>query len=392
MRLLLLSFNWVEYQIQMANALAARGHDCTVIFKRARVAESVGAELPRLLDPAVRYHLIDDRPRGLRDPRQWATVWGLLRILKEAAPDALLLHEATTTYLPFCLDRAVRAPILLTVHDVATHPGEDSREPARRDRVRRDLRRRARAVVVHGEALRAAYLEQPGTICRDVTAIPHGCYTVLRHWARPGVPETPRSILFFGRIHEYKGLDVLLGAARRAAARVPDLRVIIAGDGADLDGRLADLKSDPRIVLYRGYLPNEKVAEVFQQASIVALPYLEGSQSGVVRVAYVFGKPVVVTRVGSIPESVRENETGLVVPPRDEAALADAMTALLLDDERRRAMGRAALALAEGEMGWGRVAERTEAILARLVPGRGGATAVLSSPARQGTASEREKP
>jgi glycosyltransferase involved in cell wall biosynthesis len=280
--------------------------------------------------------------------------------------------------------------MLLTVHDVSTHPGEDSREPARRDRVRRDLRRRAAAVVVHGEALRADYLAQPGDVCRDVTAIPHGCYTVLRHWAIPGVEERRRSILFFGRIHEYKGLDVLLGAARRAAIRVPDLSVVIAGDGRDLDGRLRDLASDPRITLHRGYLTNDKVAQVFQQASIVVLPYLEGSQSGVVRVAYVFGKPVVVTRVGSIPESVREGVTGLVVPPRDEVALADAMTALLLDDTRRRAMGQAALALAEGEMGWEPVARRTETILARLAPGRGGRDAVLSSPAPR-AAAERER-
>lgn len=391
MRLLLLSFNWVEYQIQMANALAQRGHDCTVIFKRARVEESVGGELPRLLDPRVRHHLIDDRPRGLRDPRQWGTVWRLMRLMRALRPDALLLHEATTTYLPFCLDRALDAPILLTVHDVITHPGEDSREPARRERVRLNLRRRAAAVVVHGEALRADFLAQPGDLCRDVTAIPHGCYTVLRHWARPEIQETPRTVLFFGRIHEYKGLDLLLAAARRSALRVPDLRILIAGDGADLDGRHRDLARDPRIELRRGYLTNDEVARAFQEASIVVLPYLEGSQSGVVRIAYVFGKPVIVTRVGSIPESVREGVTGLVVPPRDEAALADAMAALLLDDDRRRAMGREALATAEGPMGWGPVAERTEAILARIVPSGGGHDAVLSSPARRAAASEGER-
>ncbi len=383
MRLLLLSFNWVEYQIQMANALTARGHECTVLFKRERVEESVGRELPRLLDPRVAYHLLDDRSRGLRDPRQWAAVWRLIRLMRAAAPDALLLHEATTTYLPFCLDRAGRAPILLTVHDVRTHPGADSREPARRARVRAELRRRAAAVVVHGEALRAEYLAEPGVFCRDVTAIPHGCYTVLRHWLRAGVAEIPRSILFFGRIHEYKGLDVLLEAARLAAARVPDLRIIIAGDGADLDGRHRDLARDPRIDLRRGYLTNDRVAEAFQQASIVVLPYLEGSQSGVVRVAYVFGRPVVVTRVGSIPESVREGETGLVVPPRDPAALAEAMTALLLDDARRAAMGRAALGMAEGALGWEVVARRTEAILERISSDRSGRGAVLSSPARR---------
>ena len=385
MRLLLLSFNWVEYQIEMANALASLGHRCEVIFKTSRVRESVGDELPRLIDPAVRWHLLDDRPGGLRDPRQWMTVLRLIRLLRRAVPDVVLLHEATTTYLPFCLDRAVVAPILLTVHDVATHPGADSREPARRMRVRTNLRDRAAAVIVHGESLRRAYLEQAKGGA-EVHAIPHGCYTVLRHWARPGVPEVPRSVLFFGRIHAYKGLDYLLRATGIAAAQVPNLRLIVAGDGDDLEGRLGALLSDPRCTVHRGYLGNDRVAEVFQQASIVVLPYIEGSQSGVVRIAYVFGKPVIVTRVGSIPESVRDGITGLVVPPRDERALAAAMVALLTDDGRRAAMARAAAEMADGDLSWGTVARRTVPILERLVSrgptaSRSPGSAVLSSPA-----------
>jgi alpha-maltose-1-phosphate synthase len=370
MRLLLLSFNWVEYQVQMANALTARGHQCEVVFKASRVRESVGEALPDLLDPAVRWHLLDDRPAGLRDPRQWLTVMRLVRLLRRSRPDVLLLHEATTTYLPFCLDRGPGAPILLTVHDVSTHPGADSREPARRDRVRRDLRSRARAVVVHGDSLRRAYLAQQedGPGAAEVHAIPHGCYTVLRHWARQGVAEIPRSILFFGRIHEYKGLDVLLRATEIAAERVPDLKVIIAGDGADLDGRMRDVLSNPRCILHRGYLTNEKVAEVFQQSSIVVLPYIEGSQSGVVRIAYVFGKPVIVTNVGSIPESVRDNVTGLIVPPRDPERLAAAMVGLLTDDDRRKTMAQAAFAMTEGELSWENVARRTEIVLKGMAP------------------------
>jgi len=401
MRLLLLSFNWVEYQIQMANALAALGHRCEVIFKTSRVRESVGDALPRLLDPAVRWHLLDDRPGGLRDPRQWLTVARLLHLIRRAAPDVILLHEATTTYLPFCLDRAGTTPILLTVHDVSTHPGADSREPARRERVRRDLRRRAAAVVVHGEGLRREYLAQAGNGADvpEVHAIPHGCYTVLRHWARPGVTEIPRSVLFFGRIHEYKGLDYLLRAATIVAERVPDLRIVIAGDGADLEGRLRDVLSNPRCTVHRGYLTNDRVAEIFQQASIVVLPYIEGSQSGVVRIAYVFGKPVIVTRVGSIPESVRDGVTGLVVPPRDEGALASAMTALLTDDNRRALMARAAAAMTEGDLSWETVARRTVPILERLAAGRSrpapavgaAAGAVLSSPARRPAPTEGEK-
>ncbi len=64
---------------------------------------------------------------------------------------------------------------------------------------------------------------------------------------------------------------------------------------------------------------------------MVALPYTEASQSGVVSTAYGFGKPVVVTDVGSIPEIVDDGVTGLIVPPRDPAALAEAIIRLLKD-------------------------------------------------------------
>jgi len=385
MKILLISFNWVEYLVEMANALAARGHACDVILKTSRVRETVGDALPALLDPRVRAHLLDDRPRGLRDPRQWLTVPRFVALVRSIAPDVVNVHDTSITYLPFGLKARRRSPLLLTVHDVALHPGADEREPRRRAWVRRALREAADAVIVHGERLREQYLAEPGPICRNVHSIPHGCYTVLRHWLRPGVAEIPRSVLFFGRLHAYKGLDVLLQAMDRVARDVPDVRLIVAGDGEEMTRRHATLAADPRCIVERGYLGNDTVARVFQQAGIVVLPYIEGSQSGVVRIAYVFGKPVIVTRVGSIPESVKDGITGLVVPPRDPEALARAMVDLLLDDARRREMGAAAGRMASEDLSWSRIAERTEKVCTALLdqPARGADPAGDRAPYRR---------
>ncbi len=368
MKILLLSLNWVEYQIEMANALTALGHRVEVIFKTERVHATVGEALPQLLDRRVRYHLLDDRPRGLRDPRQLSTIARLIVLLRGISPDVIFLHEATNTYLPLCLSAAARrTPLLLTVHDVTAHPGADAEGPRRREWVQQWLRQRASAVIVHGEWLRQRYLELPGKTCRNVHAIPHGCYTVLRHWAAADAQEIENSVLFFGRIHAYKGLGYLVRAADRIAASIPNLRVVIAGDGTELDLYRDRFAAHPeRFVIHRGYLPNTAVARVFQESSLVVLPYIEGSQSGVVRIAYVFGKPVVATRVGSIPESIREGETGLLVPPRDENALADAVVAVLADKDRLRRMAGNAARMPETEMSWSRVAERTVRVIEDL--------------------------
>ena len=361
MKILLLSLNWVEYLIEMANALAKRGHQVHIILENERVRLTVGDDLNRLLDPRVKYYLVANRRLGLKDPRQLATVFQLIRLISKIKPDIINLHEETTTYLPLCLGFFRRLPLILTVHDVMPHPGSDSEEPARRKRVREHFRRRADAVILHGEWLRGQYLAQSHDFCKNTHAIPHGCYTVFKHWAKNDVAELANSVLFFGRIHEYKGLDYLLRAADIVEQTVSTLKVIIAGDGNDLLLPPRRLESG-RYEVYRGYLSNERVAETFQRASVVVLPYIEGSQSGVVRIAYTFGKPVIATRVGSIPESVKHGETGLIIAPRDEVALANAIMDLLQNCAKRKAMGRAATQMMMGELCWDAVAEKTEKV------------------------------
>jgi glycosyltransferase involved in cell wall biosynthesis len=80
-----------------------------------------------------------------------------------------------------------------------------------------------------------------------------------------------------------------------------------------------------RVQLDDRYLPVEDVARDLAAATVVVLPYRSGTQSGVVPLAYAHGRPVVTTRVGGLEEAVREGETGLLVPPDDAAALADAL-------------------------------------------------------------------
>jgi glycosyltransferase involved in cell wall biosynthesis len=97
---------------------------------------------------------------------------------------------------------------------------------------------------------------------------------------------------------------------------------------------------DPkRFIVFNEYISDEKRAELFRRASVVVLPYIEASQSFIISIAYRFGKPVVATNVGGLPEMVDEGQTGYLVPPRDVDALADAIVRLMLDGETRRRFG-----------------------------------------------------
>ena len=99
-----------------------------------------------------------------------------------------------------------------------------------------------------------------------------------------------------------------------------------------------------------------RLVELCQRAAVVACPYVDASQSGVVLTAFALGTPVVTSAVGGLPEYVEHGETGLLVPPGDSEALARALT-LVLEDRGLRARLRSGIACRlEGDLGWSRSA------------------------------------
>jgi len=87
------------------------------------------------------------------------------------------------------------------------------------------------------------------------------------------------------------------------------------------------------------YVPNEQIAVYFSACDAVVLPYLEATQSGVAQLAIGFEKPMIATSVGGMPETIHNGETGLIVPPGDSAALADAVVRFFAMDWLSRSPG-----------------------------------------------------
>jgi glycosyltransferase involved in cell wall biosynthesis len=166
--------------------------------------------------------------------------------------------------------------------------------------------------------------------------------------------------LCFGTITAYKGVDTLLQAWPAVLERVPDARLTIAGsfsadvDAAELRARVARLAG---VELDARYVPLAEVSQLFARSRCVVLPYKRSSQSGVAHLAHTLHRPVVATRVGDIPEVVRDGESGLLVEPDDPSGLADALVRLLTDADLAARLGAAgAGALARGAS-WDQVAD-----------------------------------
>jgi len=158
----------------------------------------------------------------------------------------------------------------------------------------------------------------------------------------PPVANTAPNALFFGTWSRYKGIDVLLDAFERVRAAMPQARLVLAGAvGADVDltAIVARATAVGGIELRPGYVPMADVSALYAGARLVVTPYLRATQSGVVHTAYTFGRPVVSSAVGDIPEVVRDGVNGLLVPPGDPPRLAAAMIELLRDAELAQRLG-----------------------------------------------------
>ncbi|HET6440274.1 MAG TPA: glycosyltransferase family 4 protein [Anaeromyxobacter sp.] len=172
---------------------------------------------------------------------------------------------------------------------------------------------------------------------------------------QPAAPPREPLLLFVGKQFAPKGGPELLDAftlVRRAHPRAR-LAVVSASVPRPL----------PPGVEFHGLLSREALARLYSAAAVFVLPTLREAFGLSLLEAMSFGLPVVASRIEAIPEIVSDGETGLLVPPREAGALADALIALLADPVRARQMGAAGRHRAQARFGWERAASRMLAVL-----------------------------
>lgn len=137
-----------------------------------------------------------------------------------------------------------------------------------------------------------------------------------------------RNILFFGYIREYKGLEYLCKAMMLVHEKYPDLKLVIAG-GGKIYFDWKPYSNLDYIELYNRYIDLPELASFLDSCEFSVCPYKDATQSGVVQTAFSMNVPMIVTDVGALSEVVEDNKNGIVIPPCDSMALADAIIYLL---------------------------------------------------------------
>jgi glycosyltransferase involved in cell wall biosynthesis len=322
------------YDHSLAAALARRGHTVDLLtspFPFGPVPAPEGYRRDELFLP-LSGRVLARNPRSrarfvVKGVEYLPSVRRLTRRLRELRPDVVHVQWLALPRFDLRWLRAVAAetPTVYTAHHALPRDAGAGVDARRRvyDVVRR--------VIVHSRR-RVDELAALGVARERLVYIPHAVFDS----GAPAEPSPPAgsTLLFFGLIRAYKGLEVLV----RALAELPDARLVVAGDPLDPVEPVRDLARslgvETRIEWRLGFLPDADVAEAMGEAAVVVLPYLRTDASGVLATAIGHGRPVVVTDVGSLGETVREFDLGEVAPPGDPHALAEACARLLRDGAR----------------------------------------------------------
>lgn len=293
-------------------------------------------------------------------------MWSYDNLRRADEIDADVVHDPTGLfpYVKFFVKRhgLDEKPFVTTRHEVPVDRFTLSRPPVFVEEVLLSLLPDVDGnIVVHTERQREVLLER-GTEPERIVVIPHAAYDVFGEHEQVDTRPEPNTLLFFGNIVPPKGLDTLVEAIPIVKREIPDVTLVIAGDGriSSASKRIIRRNSE-NFEVHNEFVPNERVKELFARAEVVTLPYRsqEGTKghSGVLATAYSFGKPVVASTASEFPKMVEKEGCGRVVPPNDPEKLAKVITEVLRDHEARARMSKNSLRMAE-ELSWDSVAER----------------------------------
>jgi len=243
--------------------------------------------------------------------------------------------------------KALGKRVALTAHNV-NQAKRDLRDTWFNRLTLRIQYRLADHIFVHTQKMKDELLEDFGVADQSVTVIRHPInnafpdseLTPLGAKRRLGLADTDKTILCFGRIKPYKGIEYLLTAFQQLAPKDRRYRLIIAGEVQkgnekymeSLVHAVSGELDKGQIIIETQFIPDEDTEVYLKAADVLALPYKDIFQSGVLFLGYSFGLPVIVTDVGSFREEVVEGETGFLCKPGDPEDLAKAIETYFASD------------------------------------------------------------
>ena len=363
MRVLIIGLFAPEFMISQASSLAIKCGVSLIVTQ-----QNIAGLFPDDINPVDRLHAngilnkdvdlqLVNYPKGNFFYKA-SFIHQIIRKVRKINPDIVHYHSGGEPWIPLALLFLRDYPLVVSIHDATHHPGDKPPNFVLTTK-NRLLSRLADRIIVHGiqqsEVIRNQHPIQP----EKIHIIYLGAPELFKRCSENQAKTEPKTLLFFGRVQPYKGIELLIKAAPHILTKEPETKIVIAGTGDYSSIYHAESLYPGVFETHDLFIKADEVAPLFTKATMVVLPYLDATQSGIVPIAYMFNKPVVATRVGSIPEVVEDGKTGLLVDPGDEIALAEAIVNLLENPELCQSMGLAGAEKINGDLSLKVLAEKT---------------------------------
>lgn len=356
-----------HYTAELANAVSAHA-EVTVLKPTTTSADDLFNDRVNVIDAFA--------PLGVSMPEIYRFEVNPLRLargilsynqLKDIEHiDADVIHDATGLFPHVKLFSKLHGldvdqPFVVTFHEVPMNRFSLSRPPIFAEELVNaaipDLE--IDRSVVH-TAKQKKVLEKRGVQSDQIDVIPHGAYTVFGDHSDFDVPTEPNTLLFFGNIVPPKGFDTIVEAIPRIKREIPDIKLIVAGNGK-VSERSKRIISEHRenFEIHNYFIPNDRVGEFFDRSELVVLPYRDQDgtkgHSGALSAAFSFGKPIVASTAGEFPQQVEQTGCGRTVPPDDPEQLARTIESVLLNERKKEEMRANSRQMAD-RLSWGNIA------------------------------------
>lgn len=259
--------------------------------------------------------------------------WKLSRTISQINPDKIIAQPFEIAGL---LLYKFRNRIRFVIHDPVLHTGEST---LRKRLFRWICFRLGKKFFLLNKNQSDDFCKKHRINIKHVLVNELSAYDVYKVFANEAYPiqNREKNILFFGRISRYKGIEYLCEAMKKVHERIPEATLTIAGDGK-MYIEPEVYKNKNYIEIINRFIPTEMLTSMIQESTVVCCPYMDATQSGVIMTAFAFQKPVVATRVGGIENQIDDGITGMLVPPCDAEALADALIGILSNQEHQETM------------------------------------------------------
>lgn len=344
-------FGMLHYSAQFCNALA----------KRYQVSVAIADYYKGdLYDEAINLVKIKTNPDLKSFIFDSLHIFQHRRFLKEIArikPDIIHFMDNHPWYI-FYAKRLKRAwyKVYVTQHDPTLHSG-DSKWLQGKIAVltNKVLRILADKLIVHGENLKADLIEQYQVNPEKIIVVPHGNYNFFTRRSGGTVELRENAFLFFGRIVDYKGLDLLLESLEFVKKKVQNFTLIIAWSwNTDKYKQLLGCYWK-YIQLYNKNISDEEVRKYFEMSEFIVLPYKDATGSWVLPVAFAFSKPVIVSDAGELGTCTKSANWGMVLDFLTPQTLAEQIIWMLEHKDEARNLGKNGRKYTEEVLGWEKI-------------------------------------